>query len=88
MLILEGEGKAVDDAAQDLQQLRYPVVPLHLVHKLKEDVVDGAADEGAEVQELAVDAVQGGLEEVALPRVLAVKELQQLCVCVCVCSIA
>ncbi len=44
----------------------------------KEDVVDVFADEGAEAEELAVDAVEDGLEEVPLPRVLRVKQLQQL----------
>ena len=51
---------------------------LSLVDELEEDVVDGPADEGAEVEELAVDAMQGGLEEVALSRVLAVEELEEL----------
>lgn len=44
----------------------------------KEDVVDLLPDEGPQPQELPVNPMQDGLEEVPLPRVLAVKQLQQL----------
>lgn len=43
-----------------------------------EDVVDLAADVGTQAQELAVDAVQNGLQEVSLSRVFAVEQLQEL----------
>jgi hypothetical protein len=69
VLLLQGQGKAVDDGAEDLEQLGDAVVPLGVVDELEEDVVDGAADEGAQVEELAVDPVQRRLEEVALSRV-------------------
>ncbi len=45
---------------------------------LEENIVDLFADEGSESEELAVDTVQHGLEEVSLARVLAVEQLQQL----------
>mmetsp|Transcript_13026 Transcript_13026/g.38247 ORF Transcript_13026/g.38247 Transcript_13026/m.38247 type:complete len:450 (-) Transcript_13026:566-1915(-) len=77
VLVLEREREAVDDGAEDLQQLRDAVVPLRLVDELVEDVVDGLADEGAVGHELAVDAVQDGLEVVALARVLRVEELEE-----------
>lgn len=44
----------------------------------QEDVVDLLPDEGPQAQELPVDPMQDGLQEVPLPRVLAVKQLQQL----------
>lgn len=44
----------------------------------QEDVVDLLPDEGPQPQELPVDPMQDGLQEVPLPRVLAVKQLQQL----------
>ena len=47
-------------------------------HVPEEDVIHVFADVGAKSDELAVDAVQDGLQEVSLPRVLAVKQLQQL----------
>lgn len=78
VLVLERERKAVDDRAEDLEQLGDAVVPLRLVHELEEDVVDRAPDERAQVEEFAVDAVQRRLEKVALARVLAVEELEQL----------
>ena len=43
-----------------------------------EDVVDLPADVGPQAQELPVDAMEDGLQEVSLPGVLAVKQLQQL----------
>lgn len=44
----------------------------------KEDVVDLLPDEGPQAQEFPVNSMQDGLDEVPLPRVLAVKQLQQL----------
>jgi hypothetical protein len=55
VLLLEGQRKAVDDAAQDLQQLRDAVVALRLKNEAVEHVVDGLADEGPVHHELAVD---------------------------------
>ena len=49
-----------------------------LVDELVEDAVDGLADEGAVRHELAIDAVEDGLEVVALARVLGVEEIEQL----------
>lgn len=44
----------------------------------QENVVDLLPDEGTQTQELSIDAMQNGLQEVPLPRVLAVKQLQEL----------
>lgn len=33
VFFLKGQGKAIDDAAQDLQQLRNPIVMLSLIDK-------------------------------------------------------
>lgn len=51
---------------------------MHRFLSPKEDVIDLLPDEGPQPQELPVDPMQDGLEEVPLPRVLAVKQLQQL----------
>lgn len=75
VLSLEGQRKAVDDRAQDLQQLAHPVEVLCLIDEPQEDVVDLLADERPKTQELAVDPVQHRLQKVPLPRVLTVKEL-------------
>mmetsp|Transcript_13315 Transcript_13315/g.39612 ORF Transcript_13315/g.39612 Transcript_13315/m.39612 type:complete len:303 (+) Transcript_13315:741-1649(+) len=78
VLLLQRDCEAVDDGPQDLQQLADPVVALRLVDEAVEHVGDGLADEGAVRHELAVDAVQDGLEVVALARVLRVEELDEV----------
>jgi len=78
VLRLQGQGEPVDNGAEDLEQLAHAVEVLRLVDEAQEEVVDLLADEGAQPEEFAVDAVQDRLEEVPLPRVLAVKQLQQL----------
>ena len=78
VLVLERQGEAVDDRAEDLEELGDAVVPLGLVDETVEDVVDALADEGTVGHELAIDAVQDRLEVVALARVLRVEEVEQL----------
>ena len=78
MLALEREGEAIDDGAHDLEQLREAVVVLGLVDERVEHVVDALPDEGAQRQELAVQTMQHRLQEIALTRVLAIKQVQQL----------
>jgi len=53
---LERQRKAVDDGAQDLEQLRHAVVAVGLEDEGVEDVIDGTADEVAVDHELAVDS--------------------------------
>mmetsp|Transcript_12392 Transcript_12392/g.30426 ORF Transcript_12392/g.30426 Transcript_12392/m.30426 type:complete len:213 (-) Transcript_12392:637-1275(-) len=78
VLLLQGQREPVDDGPQYLQQLSHPIVPLRLKDEAVEHVVDGLADEGPVHHELAIDAMQDGLEVVTLPWVLGVEELQQL----------
>ena len=47
------------------------------VDELEKDIVYGSTDECSQVEELSVDSVQGGFQEVALPWI-AVEQLQQL----------
>lgn len=85
VLLLERQREAVDDGAQDFQQLRRPMVairrrrplPLRLIHKPVEGVRDGPANKHTQRHELAVNAVEDGLEVFAFTRVLRVKQLQQ-----------
>ena len=67
-----------DSPSQDLQKLRNSVVSLLLVNELEEDVVDWAADERTQVQELAINAMKRRFQKVALTRILTVEQLQQL----------
>ena len=78
VLLLQRQRKAVDDRAQDLEQLRDAVVVVALVDEAVEGVVDGAPDEGAVRHELAVHPVQDRLEVVTLARVLRVDEQDHL----------
>ena len=48
------------------------------VDELEKDIVYGSTDECSQVEELSVDSVQGGFQEVALPWIFAVEQLQQL----------
>lgn len=79
MFLLQWQRKAVDDGAEDLEQFGNAVESFGLVYELEEDVVDRAANVRAEVQELPVDTMEGGLEEVALSGVFRVEQLQELC---------
>mmetsp|Transcript_1042 Transcript_1042/g.3159 ORF Transcript_1042/g.3159 Transcript_1042/m.3159 type:complete len:216 (-) Transcript_1042:2823-3470(-) len=76
MLLLEGQREAVDDGAQDFEQLRHPVVPLSLVHKPVEHMVDGPPYIRPVHHEFAIYTVEDGLQVVPLAGVLAVKQLQ------------
>jgi hypothetical protein len=78
VLALQGQGKAIDNRAHNLEQLWDAVVPLRLVHKRIKNVVDRLANKGAQRQKLAIQAVQRRFQKVALARVLPVKQLQQL----------
>lgn len=54
VLLLEGKGESVDDGAEDLEELRDPVVVLRLVDEAVEDVVDLLPDVRPEAQELPI----------------------------------
>mmetsp|Transcript_21723 Transcript_21723/g.59364 ORF Transcript_21723/g.59364 Transcript_21723/m.59364 type:complete len:270 (+) Transcript_21723:203-1012(+) len=75
VLGLQGQSEAIDDASKDLEQLANTAVGLTLVDHLEEYVLDGAPDERPQRHELAVDAVQDGLQVVALAWVFGVKQL-------------
>lgn len=77
VFLLQRQGETVDNGAEYFEQLGNSVKALRLVDELEKDVVDGASDEGSQVQEFAVDAVEGRLEEVALAGVFRVKQVEQ-----------
>ena len=60
MFFFQRQRKSIDDRAKDLEEFSNTVEALGLVDELEEDIVDGAADVRAEVEELAIDTVQGG----------------------------
>lgn len=77
VLLLHGQGEAVDYAAEDLEELADAVVALGLEYEAVEDIVDGLAYEWAVHHELAVDAVEHGLEVLALAGVLGVEVVEE-----------
>lgn len=78
MFFLKRKREAVDNGAEDLEELGNAIKSLGLVGELEEHIVDGSADERPKIQEFAINPVQRGLEKVALSRVLRVKELKKL----------
>lgn len=77
VLLLQRKGEAVDDGAENLEEFGNSIETLRLVGELEEDVVDGAADKGPQVEKLAIDAMEGRLEEIPLPGILRVEQLEQ-----------
>lgn len=57
VLFLEGERKAVDDGAKDLEKLCDAIMTLSLIDELEKDIVDGSTDKRAKIEEFAVDTV-------------------------------
>ena len=53
-------------------------MPLRFVDEVEEDIIDRSSDERAEVEEFAVNAVQGRLEEITLARVFRVEEFEEV----------
>lgn len=78
VLLLQREREAVDNGTQDFQQLGNAIEALRFVCELEEDIVDRSPNIRPEIQELAVNAVQRCFEEIALPRVLRIKQFQKL----------
>lgn len=74
----DGDGEAVDDRGEDLQELGDAVMRLLLVEELVEHVVDRLADRHAAVGQLAVDPVGHGFEELALSLVQRVEQRDQM----------
>jgi hypothetical protein len=78
VFFLERQRKAVDDGSENFEELGDAVMTLALIDELKKDVVDGATDKGAQIEEFAIDAVKGGLQKVTLAWVFRVKELEEV----------
>ena len=78
MLFLQWCSETIDNRPENLKQLRNTVMPLRLVNKLEEHVVDRTPDKCTQVQELPVNAVERRFEEVALPRVFRVEQFKKI----------
>lgn len=78
MLLLQRQRESIDDRSQDFQQFRNPVVALRLVDELIENVIDRSTDEGAQIQEFAVDSMERCFEEISLAWIFTIEQLEQL----------
>jgi hypothetical protein len=78
VFLLERECEPVDDGTEYLEELSDSVVSLGFIDKLEKDIVDGSTDESSEVEEFPINPVEGRLEEIPFPRILAIEQLQQL----------
>jgi hypothetical protein len=76
VLLLHWQGKSINDASKDLKELPYAIVALSLKDEPVEHIVDGLTDEWSVYHELAIDAVEHGLEVFPLTRILGVKEVE------------
>jgi hypothetical protein len=78
VLFLQWQSKTVDYRTKNLEKLGDTVETFRLIYELEEDIVDGTADVGAEVEEFTVYAMERGLQEVAFSGVFGVEKLKQL----------
>jgi hypothetical protein len=78
VFFFERQGKPVDDTAENLQEFGDPIVSFGFVDELEEDVVDGASDEGTEIEEFAIDTVERRLQKVSFTGIFAVKQIEEL----------
>lgn len=78
VLLLQRQSETIDNRAQDFEQFSNSVVSFRLIHKLEENVVDRSANIRAQVQEFSIDTMKSRLQEVTLPGIFRVKEVQQL----------
>ena len=78
VLLFQRQGEAIDNGPKYLEQLSNSIEPLSFICELEEDIVDRSANEGPEVEELPIDAVQRRLEEIPFSWVLRVEQFEKL----------
>lgn len=78
VFLFERKCKTIDDRAEDLQELCDSIMPLCLIDKMVKDIAYRSTNECAESKEFAIYTMKCSLEEIALSRVLGVKELKKI----------
>jgi len=78
VLFFQRQSEAIDDGPKNLKKLSNAVETLRLVNELEEHVVDRSADVRPQVQKLAINTVQRGLQEITLAGIFRVKQFKQL----------
>jgi hypothetical protein len=77
-LLLKGKCKSIYGTSEDFQEFANTIVTFRLIDKSVEDVGNGPTNKGTATREFSVDAMQNGLEIIALWRILAIKDFDQL----------
>lgn len=78
MFFLERDRESIDDRTENFQEFSNSVEALGFIDERVKDVVDVLTSETAQIQKLAIDAMQNGLQEVPLSRIFRVKIFEQL----------
>lgn len=73
MLLFQRECEAVDDGSQNFEKLGNAVESFCLISELEENIVDRTTNIRPQIQEFAINAMQGSFEEVAFPRVFGIE---------------
>mmetsp|Transcript_8007 Transcript_8007/g.24065 ORF Transcript_8007/g.24065 Transcript_8007/m.24065 type:complete len:237 (-) Transcript_8007:424-1134(-) len=77
VLILERECEAIDNTSQNLKELSNTVVSFGLIDESIENIADGLSDKRTMRHKFAVNAMQNGLEVIALSWILGIKEFKE-----------
>jgi len=78
VLLLERNGKSVDDATENLEEFSDTVVAFRFVYELVKEVRNGSADKGSVGHGFSANAVEDCLEVVSLAWIFRIEEFHQL----------
>ena len=78
MLLLERNGKTVNDGSQNLQEFPNTVVAFRLIDKSIENIGNCSSNERPMAHEFSVNAVQNSFQVIPFPRIFRIKEFHQL----------
>jgi hypothetical protein len=76
MLFFQRQCEAVDNRSKDLQKFCNAIESFSLVNELKENIVDRSSYERTQVEKLAINSMQCGLQEVTLARIFGIEQFK------------
>ena len=76
VFFLQRQRETVDDRPKDLQKFRNAIESFGLVDELKENIVDRSSNERTQVEEFAINSMQGCFQEVTLTRIFRVEQFK------------
>mmetsp|Transcript_35887 Transcript_35887/g.61224 ORF Transcript_35887/g.61224 Transcript_35887/m.61224 type:complete len:261 (-) Transcript_35887:642-1424(-) len=78
VLLLQRNGKSINDGAQNFKQFSDSIMTFCLIDKAVEHIGNGPADERPVRHELSINSVKDCLQVVTLTRILRIKQLHKL----------